>query len=308
MPPRNQAVRRPADAGSAARPKSAMQIPFVLRPPLYGRSRFRLPPQRPLPSGVALRPFESRDRAACLAIYKDNEHDRFPADYMVFFEFFLDFENFFKLVLCIDDVPVAIGAVSYRKRFGLTKSWLAYGLVAPAYQGKGLGSALLIARLSLLPKPIFSTRLLMTNVAASQEFYARFGFAPYGTSPSGRPGLTLACNSALFNEREWRACREELTGLGLTLPTIELQQYHRTTNGQSATARLATSRVTMPTQIAVIWLVFGLLFLFAGDRPYNWLGVFVVLSSAILYRRERTRRQLRAEAALRKHYGYPHTS
>jgi hypothetical protein len=83
-----------------------------------------------------------------------------------------------------------------------------------------LGSALLFARLSLLPKPTYAARLYMTNLADSQTYYARFGFAPYGASPSGRPGLMLPCNSALIGEREWQACRERVANLGLTLLTI----------------------------------------------------------------------------------------
>jgi GNAT superfamily N-acetyltransferase len=286
-----------------------MQIPFVLRPLLHGRSRFRLPPHRPLPSGIALRPLESRDRATCLTIYKDkdNEHDRFPADFMVFFEFCLDCEDFLKLVLCIDDVPIAIGALSYRNRLGLTNAWLAFGMVSSAYQGKGLGSALLVARLSLLPEPIYSVRLFMTNVEASQAFYARFGFAPYGATPSGRPGLMLACNSALIGEREWQACRERVVGLRLALPTIEVPRLQSSKNVLPSTRRLATPKVTSRLQIAVLVQMLGLIVLLAVDRPYNWLGGLFVLSGGFLYRRERRRQQMRMEAALRIRCGYSPT-
>jgi hypothetical protein len=123
---------------------------------------------------------------------------------------------------------------------------------------------------------------------------------------SGRPGLVLAWNSALFDEREWRACRERVTGLGLTLPTIEVPRLHPSKNGLSSTGRLATAKVTTRAQIAVLMQLFGLIVLFAVDRPYNWLGAFFVLWSGFLYRRERKRQQMRIEAALRKHYGYPH--
>ena len=135
---------------------------------------------------------------------------------------------------------------------------IAFGMVSPAYQGKGLGSALLIARLSLLPKPIYSVRLFMTNVGASQAFYARFGFAPYGTSPSGRPGLMLPCNSALIGEREWQACRERVASLGLTLPTIEVPRLHRSKNvlSKHAEARDGESNESLADccSCAVVWV------------------------------------------------------
>jgi hypothetical protein len=49
----------------------------------------------------------------------------------VYFEFWVDCEEFLKLVLCIDGVPVAIGAVSCQKRFGLATAWLTFGMVSP---------------------------------------------------------------------------------------------------------------------------------------------------------------------------------
>jgi len=46
------------------------------------------------------------------------------------------------------ELDVTIGAVNCQKRFGLATAWLSFGMVSPAYQGKGLGSALVLARLS----------------------------------------------------------------------------------------------------------------------------------------------------------------
>ena len=214
---------------------------------------------------------------------------------MVYFEFWLDCEEFLELVLCIDDVPVAIGAVSCHKSFGLATAWLTFGMVSPAHQGKGLGSALVLARLSLLPKPTHAARVLMTNVEASKAFYARFGFAPYGASLSGRPGLMLPCNSALIGEREWQACRERVASLGLTLPTIEAPRR--------IARSLATARVTGLTQLVLVEL-FGLIVLFTVDRPYNWLGALFILCGQYLQRLERRRLQKRGEAALRRRYGH----
>jgi GNAT superfamily N-acetyltransferase len=278
----------------------ASAIPFALRPLFYGRSRYRLPPLQSLPSGTSLRPFEPRDRASCVAIYQQNEHGYFPVDFLVYFEFWLDSEEFLKLVLSIDDVPVAIGAVNCQKRFGLATAWLTFGMVSPAYQGKGLGSALVFARLSLLPKPIHAARVLMTNVDASKAFYARFGFAPYGASPSGRPGLMLPCNSAVITEREWQACRERVASLGLALPMIQAPRR--------STRSLATARVTGLTQLVVLFDLLGLIVFFTVDRPYNWLGVLFVICGQYLQRLERRRLQKRGEAALRKRYGYSQIS
>jgi hypothetical protein len=98
-----------------------------------------------------------------------------------------------------------------------------------------------------------------------------------------------------------------VTNLGLTLPIIEVPRVHPTKNVLSRTGRLATAKVTTRTQIAVLVQLFGLIVLFAVDRPYNCLGALFVLWSGFLYRRERKRQQMAMEAALRKHYGYSRT-
>jgi Acetyltransferase (GNAT) domain len=194
------------------------------------------------------------------------------------------------------ELDVAIGAVNCQKRFGLATAWLTFGMVLPAYQGKGLGSALVLARLSLLPKPTHAAPVLMTNVESSKAFYARFGFAPYGARPSGRPSLRLPCNSALIGEREWQACRERVASLGLTLPTIEAPRR--------IVRSLATARVTGLTQLVVLVELFGLIVLFTVDRPYNWLRALFILCGQYLQRLERSRLRKRGEAALCRCYGH----
>ena len=172
------------------------------------------------------------------------------------------------------ELDVAIGAVNCQKRFGLATAWLTFGMVSPAYQGKGLGSALVLARLSLLPKPTHAAPVLMTNVESSKAFYARFGFAPYGARPSGRPSLRLPCNSALIGEREWQACRERVASLGLTLPTIEAPRR--------IVRSLATARVTGLTQLVVLVELFGLIVLIIGWAHYLYYAVNICSDSSVV--------------------------
>ena len=114
-----------------------MQIPVALRPLIYGRSRFGCLLSTRCPAALLCGHSKSRERAICQTIYKDNEQDRFPTDFVVFFEFCLDCEDFLKLVLCVKRCPDD----RRRELSGRPGLANAAGMVSPAYQGKGLGSA-----------------------------------------------------------------------------------------------------------------------------------------------------------------------
>jgi hypothetical protein len=101
----------------------------------------------------------------------------------------------------------------------------------------------------------------------------------------------------VLGARERQACRERVAALGLELPSIEV----RPTRTQSP----LSVRVTTAAQIAALAHLLGIIVFFTVDRPYNWLGVLFVLLGLLLERIENKRRQVRAEAALRKRYGYP---
>jgi hypothetical protein len=64
-----------------------------------------------LPSGITVREFQPPDRAVCLSIYRAHESVHFPSGFLKFFVDLLDRPDWLKLVLCIDEVPVAVGGI-----------------------------------------------------------------------------------------------------------------------------------------------------------------------------------------------------
>ena len=63
---------------------------------------------------------------------------------------------------------------------------LSFGMVLPDYQRQGIGTTLLLARLSLIPQTRDSWIVCMTSVGGSDSFYRRYGFRFVANVPGAR--------------------------------------------------------------------------------------------------------------------------
>lgn len=147
-----------------------------------------------------------------------------------------------------------------------------------------------------MPEPVQSVRLFMTNVANSQTFFARFGFATVGTIHSGRPNIKLECSSALLDSTAWRLCRDRIDSLGLVLPKAEVPRIDplRPPPGQeNQTGIMVVQDWKLRSKLnqAVSIQLAGLIGLFVVPRPYNWLGWLLIILGGVLYRLELKRRK-----------------
>lgn len=283
-----------------------VRLHFAFRALFHRRTQFRLGELKPLPTGISLREFRPDDHNRCLAIYAENEVGRFPPDFVTHFEDVLERTDYLKLVLCDEhDVPVAIGGIGLQPYLLSQCGWLVFGLVAPHWQGRGLGVALLVSRVGLLPEPSSATRLFMTNVAKSAKYFERFGFGPQGVIATYRAGLKLPCSSALLNAETWRLCREHVKSLGLTLPEaivpkIDLRRpapkdpVQMNARGWSGLSKLNQ---------AVLVQLAGLIGLLIVHRPYNLLGGLLIVAGGVLYRRELKRIKVQNDPASRPQSG-----
>jgi GNAT superfamily N-acetyltransferase len=179
------------------------RLSYAIRALFQRRTRFRLSEIKPLPAGVGLRSYRDEDRDVCLKLYSDNEAGQFPVGFVGVFEDFLDRSDYVKLVLCDHDIPVAIGGIGLHPYLAGHSAWLVFGVVAPAWQGRGLGAALLVSRVALLPEPSSPRRLFMTNVPKTKAYFQRFGFGSQGMVASGRKGLKLPSSSAILDAEAW---------------------------------------------------------------------------------------------------------
>jgi predicted N-acetyltransferase YhbS len=192
---------------------SAARAPIgALRPPALAE----------LPAGVSIREYRPADREACIAVYRENERNGIPQKYLAEFERFLDSGDYLRLVLTREGTVVGIGGIGYEPTAPQPRAWLVFGMIAPADQRRGLGKALLVARLGALQEPDPPVVLVMSNVGGSRKYYKQYGFSFVAKLPSARGDEWFAHSAARLDSRAWRRCRELAAALGLDVSTLRV--------------------------------------------------------------------------------------
>jgi ribosomal-protein-alanine N-acetyltransferase len=166
-------------------------------------------------SPLTFRRFQISDLPQCLEIYKLNEPGRFPEGVLDAYEKCLREQSSYVLVAERNGQIIATGGIAYaRKPYS---AMLSYGLVKPEEQGKGIGTALLLARLALLKQSDSAYCVLIGALAKSLGFYERFGFRMIGKwrDPHGNDH---PIGSLLTNYAEAQACRKLLAEHGIVVP------------------------------------------------------------------------------------------
>src|SRR5262245_13975381 len=99
-----------------------------------------------------IRPFAKSDMDACRSLYTQNERGRFPPGYLQTFTDSLEPPAQLFLVVELLGQVAAVGGI-YRTPESPQGCSLVFGMVRPELHRKGLGTALLLARLAILPRP-----------------------------------------------------------------------------------------------------------------------------------------------------------
>lgn len=126
---------------------------------------------------LRVRPYSPADFQACRELYTLNEPGRFPPGVLPEFEEILQSGRALFLVAEKDGSVCGCGGI-YTSSDRYPQASLFFGLIHPEMWGQGIGTTLLLARLSLLPKYVWI--VTMFPVAASVEFYRRFNFREFG--------------------------------------------------------------------------------------------------------------------------------
>lgn len=122
------------------------------------------------PPGVRFRIFAPSDEAACLELYRSLESGFPEAGTDNFLASIRNPDNAY-VVAERDGIVIGMGGISLS---GECTATLYYGLVAPAHQGTGIGTALALLRLCSLPSDDFG--VIIYTLRKPQSFYRKLGF------------------------------------------------------------------------------------------------------------------------------------
>ena len=143
---------------------------------LVPQGKFRIAPlSRGIPR-CEIRALEDADIGACEHIYRLNEPAHFPDGYFPRFSAWLRQRHALILVVKSDGEVRGLGGISAQKQTDIHFAALSFGMVHPSHHRLGYGSALLLARLSLL-QPEHLNLVMLSTVRGSETFYRRFGFS-----------------------------------------------------------------------------------------------------------------------------------
>ncbi len=132
------------------------------------------------------REYESRDREACLEIFRSNEPDFVKPEYLPVFEHLLDEGTSYLLVLEQDGRVIGCGGLELRGEGDIAT--LLFGMIHRDHVGKGLGSSLLAMRLALLAPEGDTMAVSLETGAAAAAFFGSYGFelVSVGQQPKNR--------------------------------------------------------------------------------------------------------------------------
>ena len=159
---------------------------------------------------VSFRVMEDADIPLCVALYRANEAEHFPPGLSQYYEADLRNGQLLNLIAMRGGEAVGCGGLAYHAN---GDAWFCFGMVAPAHQGKGIGTALMLTRLALLTPVDGWCGIGITAVPGSVTFYRRFGFLFL-------PAMTTSYSIAFLDVRaaEVEACRLFLAERRITFP------------------------------------------------------------------------------------------
>jgi N-acetylglutamate synthase-like GNAT family acetyltransferase len=166
-----------------------------------------------IPSAL-VRALSRKDVDACCEIFQLNQPHHFPDGFFSEFTATLQSDKHLYLVAEEFGEVVGLGGIYLTPELS-GGSTLVFGLVHPNRHRQGFGSALLLARLSVLPRPAPRSWVHLSSGGTSDDYFRRFGFEHYARMtipPSMHP---FDCYRTFLEEAEWRECSSILARRGV---------------------------------------------------------------------------------------------
>jgi len=183
---------------------------------LRGRTPILALPAWRRPHPCVIRLLKPEDIEACEGIYRRNE-ERFPPDMFDRFAQSLRGRDALFLVAEVERQVRGLGAVSMRRTDRSEGAILSWGMIDPSFQRRGYGTALLRARLAMLPLARRAWIVTITTAGGSESFYERFGFKYVKQVPIDG-GRLLDAYCVLVTPRAQRRCASSVADLLIPAP------------------------------------------------------------------------------------------
>lgn len=145
-----------------------------------------------------IREYRHDDREACLEVYRSNTPDLLPGEVLPHFEKFL--ETGTSYVLVVESEGLIVGTGSLALQGDSNHALLLYGVIHREHHGKGFGSSLLAARLSLVDSDAWPVGVLMETSPLTGNFFAQYGFSLLQT----HKGYGLGAEGGKVPFGQWR--------------------------------------------------------------------------------------------------------
>jgi predicted N-acetyltransferase YhbS len=168
---------------------------------------------------LTFRRYEPADLDQCVALYAANEAGRFPEGVQDQYRKSLARQSSYFLVLKQEGRIIATGGISLLGRPDVAV--LCFGLVDPKHHGQGIGTAMVLTHLALLPRK-FTYMVFIAAVEKSVGFYRRFGFSAF-TPWKDKHGQMQPSGVLAFTPSEIIRCRKLLAQRGVSYPVDQDQ-------------------------------------------------------------------------------------
>ncbi len=169
---------------------------------------------------VTFRVAEEADISTCMEFYRANEAAHFPPGRYEHYEVKLRERKFLALLAMRDGQPVGCCGIQYTtSKEGIPVSVLCFGMVAPAHQGQGIGTAQVLVRLGLLTAVDDLAVAAMFAVPNSVSFYRRFGFQ-FDQEACGDDGGMYPFGLLKVSQSFIDDCRAELVQRHIIYPDV----------------------------------------------------------------------------------------
>jgi N-acetylglutamate synthase-like GNAT family acetyltransferase len=153
-----------------------------------------------------LREYQPSDFDTCIDLYRANEPGRFPPGILPEFEESLRAGHSTYLILEHEGRAVGCGGIGIAHYQRSSWAHLCFGLIDPAHHRQGLGSVLLLGRLSLLPPGEWTIGL--STVPKSRRFFEKACFQQFRQTIEG--GMKRSDHAGHLHESDRQLCKQFL--------------------------------------------------------------------------------------------------